>query len=412
MTSFASFALLSLRNIGVPSTKIPIDSTTFVLYVLPPLVCYILVAVLAVTPHTRTARVVLWPLVALLALRAGLSVDMSLGKTERKLNNIGLVILMISVAARTLDWTLAKGPLVRHLRPANSSPSTVMDALDLAANLRGHGWEWSPYRSYIPRETRPANRIAFVFCAFLSAVAHALICVGVGPIPELEGSTIFDETLLFPLRYLRATIITTLWFTTYAPYLPFLSLDSAQWPPAFNAPLLATSLSAFWGRRWHRFFRRIFLLSGYPLSPVLGRAGILIGTFFASAVFHHIVLITLNRQTEFWRMLVGFGMIPPAILAEVTFHQLTGKRVGGVVGWVWTMAWLTLSANVVIEGFARAGMAGCTSPFDSALPMRIPRTFGERFRHLVVCHPPLQIWILGSGGDTLNVVPHNRKTWT
>ena len=81
---------------------------------------------------------------------------------------------MFSVAVRTLDWTFAKEPLVRHLRPANSSPSTFMDALDLASNFRGHGWEWS-HRSYIPHETCPANRIAFVFCTFLSVVAHAWI---------------------------------------------------------------------------------------------------------------------------------------------------------------------------------------------------------------------------------------------
>ena len=127
---------------------------------------------------------------------------------------------MISIAGRTLGWALEKGPLVRNLRPTDSSPSTIMDALDLASNFRGHGWEWSHYQSYIPRETRSVNRIAFVFYAFVSAAAHALVSgafhravltlipAGIGPI--LETSTIFDETLPFLLRYLRATIISTL----------------------------------------------------------------------------------------------------------------------------------------------------------------------------------------------------------
>ena len=83
--SFVSFAVLSLRSaLGVPSIQIPIDGTTYVLYVLPPVVCYFVVALLAVTPQTRAVRVALWPLVALLALRAALSVDMSLGKPELK----------------------------------------------------------------------------------------------------------------------------------------------------------------------------------------------------------------------------------------------------------------------------------------------------------------------------------------
>ena len=91
--SFASFAVLSLRNpLGVPSTTIPIDGTTFVLYVLPPLVCYLAVALLAVTPQTHTLRIALWPLVALLALRAALSVDMSQGEPGQEFNNTNYVV--------------------------------------------------------------------------------------------------------------------------------------------------------------------------------------------------------------------------------------------------------------------------------------------------------------------------------
>ena len=297
---------------------------------------------------------------------------------------------MFSVATRTLDWALAKGPLVRHLRPANSSPSTIMDALDLVSNSRGHGWEWSGYRSYIPRETRPVNRTTFVFSAFISAVVHTLIfCasyrailtlapVGLGSIPQ--GSTIFDETLPFPVRYLRATIITML--STFAIYavpqigynlctisaILILGQDPAQWPPAFDNPWRATSLSDFWGRRWHQFFRHIFLLGGYPLSLVFGRAGIVIGSFLVSAVLHYITQLTLDGQVEFWRMLVGFGMMAPGILAERAYYQLTGRRVGGVVGWVWTMVWLLVWGNMIVEGFARAGMFGSVSFDDNALP--------------------------------------------
>ncbi|KAF8552008.1 hypothetical protein OG21DRAFT_1444205 [Imleria badia] len=405
--SFASFFVLSLRNaLGVPSTKIPIDGTTFVSYVLPPSICYFVVAFLAVIPQTRIVRVALWPLVALLALRAALSVDMSLGRLERKSLNIDLVLFMLTVAARTLDWTLAKEPLVRHLRPANSSPSTIMDTLDLVSNFRGHGWEWSGYRSYIPRETRPANRMAFVFLAFVSAVAHALICgalqraiLTLAPVGVFipGGSTIFDETLPSLVQYPRATIITTLtalaiytvlqmgYDLASIPAILVLGQDPAQWPPAFDAPWRATSLSNFWGRRWHQLLRHIFLvLGGYPLSLVLGRAGIVIGAFLASAVVHHIVLSTLNSQLEIWWMLVGFGMMAPGILAERVYHQLTGRRVGGVLGWVWAMSWLLLWGNVIVEGFARAGMFGCARFVDSALPVRIS------VEHLVI---DFEVWL-------------------
>ena len=300
---------------------------------------------------------------------------------------------MLTIAARTLDWTLAKEPLVRHLRPANSSPSTIMDALDLASNFRGYGWEWSGYQSYIPHETRSVNRIAFVFSAFTSAVVHCLICgalqrailtlapVGVA-IPE--GSTVFDETLPFLVRYLRATMITALtalgiyavlqmgYDLSTIPGILVLGQDPAQWPPAFDAPWRATSLNDFWGRRWHQVFRHVFLiLGGYPLSFVLGRAGVTIGAFLASAVVHHIVLVTLSSRVEFWWMLVGFGMMAPGVLAERAYLQLTGRRVGGMAGRIWTMAWLLLWGTVIVEGFARAGMFGSASFVDSGFPVRI-----------------------------------------
>lgn len=90
-----SFAALSLRNV-LGATKIPIDGTTFVSHVLPPLVCYFVVAFLAVSPQTRTVRRALWPLVALLALRAALCVDMSLDKPEQKFNNINFVVCIFN----------------------------------------------------------------------------------------------------------------------------------------------------------------------------------------------------------------------------------------------------------------------------------------------------------------------------
>ena len=65
-----------LGAIGVPTTKAPINVATFVSYVLPPLLFYFAMAVLAITPQTRALRVAFWPVVALLALRAAFSVDM------------------------------------------------------------------------------------------------------------------------------------------------------------------------------------------------------------------------------------------------------------------------------------------------------------------------------------------------
>ena len=297
---------------------------------------------------------------------------------------------MVSIASRTLSWTLAEKPLVRHLRPENSSPSTIMDALDLTTNFRGIGWDWSR-GMYVPRKTRPANRMAFVFCVILSGVGHAFVAgtlhraihtfaTGTRSIPEVF--TIFDETLPFFVRYFRSVIISTLAaFAIYAIIqlsydvwtligLLVFGQDPAQWPAAFNKPWCATSLSDFWGRRWHQFMRQTFLLGAYPLSVVFGRAGTIIGAFLASAFFHYFTMIVFNAHVEMWRMLVGFGMMGPGIIAERAYHKLTGKKVGGVAGWVWTMTWLLLWGNVMVDGFARSGMFGSSSPIDSQVPVR------------------------------------------
>ncbi|KAG9311266.1 hypothetical protein JVU11DRAFT_8352 [Chiua virens] len=287
--------MLSLWSaLDIPLTRIPIDGTTLVSHVFPPVVCSFLVAVLAVTPQTRTIRFALWPVVALLALRAALSVDVSFGKPEREFLNIDMVLSMVYIGTRTLEWSLAKEPLVRYLRPAKSTPSTIMDALDLVSNLRGHGWEWAR-GSPIPRETRPTDRPAFLLYTLLSALAHALICGALhravlslapgGTGPVLEGSTILDDSLPLLVCYFRASFISVLCaFAIYAvlqmaydlatiPAILFLGQDPAQWPPAFDAPWYATSLSDFWGRRWHQWFRQTFLLLGSPLSFLFGTIG-------------------------------------------------------------------------------------------------------------------------------------------
>lgn len=299
---------------------------------------------------------------------------------------------MLAITARTLDWTLTQGPLVRHLRPPNSPPSTIMDTLDLISNFRGIGWDWSGYRSYVPRDIRPTHRALFVLHTLVSAAVHSLIYdashravhilapAGVDT-ASAYGSTIFDATLPFPVRYARATLISllaasTIYAVMHSTYdvctafgVLFLAQHPAQWPPAFDAPWRATSLRDLWGRRWHQFFRHIFLLGGRALAPMFGRAGWIAGTFGASVVWHYVSLLDLDGEPPFRRMLMGFGMMALGILLERAFRQVTGRRVGGFAGWAWTMLWLMVWGNVIVEGFARGGMFGCWSALEGVSPL-------------------------------------------
>ncbi|KAF8838747.1 hypothetical protein BDN67DRAFT_971059 [Paxillus ammoniavirescens] len=385
-----SFAALSLSDVlQIPPTRVPIDPMNFISYVLPPVLSYFAVAILAVTPKTHSLRVALWPPVALLAWRAAMSLDLSFDIPQRKSLNINLASLMFIISTRTLEWTLQREPLKRHIRPAGATPSTIMDVVDLAVNLRGHGWDWSK-GLHVPRETRPSTYTRFVAYAMLSGGLHAFMC-GVlhtavqsfspDTFCSIIGGTIIDETLPFFARYLRASIISTLAaFAIYCaiqtaydlctiPAVLILRHDPAQWPPAFDRPWFATSVSDFWGRRWHQFYRRSFILGSYPFSLVFGRVGGIFGAFITSAVFHHVTLIMINGQMELWRMVVSFGMMAPAVIGERAFWQWTGRKVGGLVGWVWTMAWVNLWGTVMVDGWARAGMFGFPSVVDSATPV-------------------------------------------
>ena len=282
----------------------------------------------------------------------------------------------MAMATCSLHWALAKEPLVRWLRPMNSTPSTLMDAFDLVCNSRGYGWDWS-HGLHVPRETRPTDRTGFVSHVARSAVVRTIIynalCLslrwfspGLGAI---LGMSIFDETLPFYVRYLRSSVISIICCTASYTFLHIgydlytligvllLGQDPAQWPPGFDAPWRATSLAEFWGRRWHQWYRQFFLIQGgYPLSFVFGRVGMIIGTFLSSALYHHVVLCCLGNEGEFWKMVAGFGMMSLGVLAERSFKQLTGRKVCGSAGWVWTMAWLVLWGNLIIDGFVRSGV--------------------------------------------------------
>ncbi|KAI6138545.1 hypothetical protein BKA82DRAFT_4235258, partial [Pisolithus tinctorius] len=316
------------------SARVPLDIYTVFAYVLPLCLFYQLVAVLVILPGTRMLRIALWPLIVFLALRVAMFVDFSRGNPQWSCLNVGCVMVVFCIVIRTLDWAF---------RPVRPAASFVVDAIDLTVNV-----PFSP-------ET----------------------------LTVLSGGTIFDDTLPPLIRYARSSIISTVAaFVIYADIqgrydmgtfigVTVLQQDPAQWPPLFDAPWKATSLHDFWGYRWHQLVRRTFIvLGGRPLGFVFGRVGYVVGSFLASGVLHHLVLATLNQSVNWWTMLFSFGMMALGIIVEHTFTQMTGRKVGGWIGRVWTMAWLLVWGNMIVDGFARAGLFASWDPFITAAPAR------------------------------------------
>ncbi|KAI6147525.1 hypothetical protein EDD17DRAFT_78010 [Pisolithus thermaeus] len=266
---------------------------------------------------------------------------------------------MFCLVSRTLEWTLMKNPLKRHLRPAGSSPSIFTDALDLSTNVRGVGWNWSK-SVHFPPDTRPTSRVWFVGYVLLSAWYHNVLC-GASHLaiqafsPETftvpSGGTIFDPTLPPLIRYVRSRIITVIDAVSIYVVIQLVYdiatligvvvfwQDPAQWPLAFDNPWKADSLRDFWGRRWYQFFRRTFVaLGGWPLRIAFGRVGYVLGSFLVSGVVHNVVVLMLDQNAGWWCMLLSFEMMAFGIILEDVFTRITGREVGGWVGRVWVMA--------------------------------------------------------------------------
>ena len=298
---------------------------------------------------------------------------------------------MFVLSARTLEWALAKEPLVRQLRPANSSPSIIMDAFDLTINLRGYGWNWSHGLS-CPQDTRPRNCFAFALYAAFSAVGH-LSMFGIcqraiisfrPPESTTTAFSLFDESLPLFMQYVRASVIVAFQYilsysSSQASYdigtiigVLFFGQEPAQWPPLFDAPWRSTSLTEYWGRRWHQWFRHTFLfVGGYPLAGLIGRPGILIGGFLASAVMHGILVLGGGNMEAARGVFLTLVMMIPLGLAERAFYRSTGKKVGGFAGAIWTVVCVLLSGTILFEGWMKTGAMGDENLIDGVRPVRM-----------------------------------------
>jgi alginate O-acetyltransferase complex protein AlgI len=98
-----------------------------------------------------------------------------------------------------------------------------------------------------------------------------------------------------------------------------------------HKPLLAASLTDFWGRRWNLAFRDLmhrFVLR--PLAPSLGMAGATMAVFVVSGIIHDVV-ISLAAGGGWGLPTVYFLIQGAGLLVE---RSRAGKRWGLARGWL------------------------------------------------------------------------------
>ena len=287
---------------------------------------------------------------------------------------------MACAAGRCISWSyqrVAYRRLYRVPGKKNTNENNrVWDALDLCFNLRGIGWSWSHGLQVVPRPTQSrrdfliSTLIHFFKCVIAVDHIHwAVQWFGPATIGSPHGGTIHHSLLPPFLGLLRSIILISLvgsllWFVLEMAY-DFFALIGVgvfnqhplQWPPLLDSPWLSSSLTELWTKRWHQTFRDIFIgVGAKPLSLLVGRVGWVMGGFSVSAILHYFGLWGLGRGTEFsgaggYFLIQGLGVV-----LEHLWKHFTGRRVGGLMGRVWTFAWAVGMAQDFLDAWLRRGI--------------------------------------------------------
>lgn len=309
---------------------------------------------------------------------------------------------MTVLSMRVVLWTFRIAPLKRtrvnqgiEKESSNhqSTAQVALDAADLTFGLRGYGWNFSR-GLIIPTEKRPTSpKSAFLKLTFASVVKHFLVfdflhfaaqSYSPATIGSPTGGTIFNPNLSPILRYLAASslslisglvvycAIRTIYDISTIIGILVLRQDPSQWPPVFDHPWSSSSLIEFWSRRWHQLFRDCFLgIGAQPLSLVAGRIGGVIGAFTVSGIMHELGLWGMGNGGDFRQVAGFFLMMGVGVILESSWRKVTGQRVGGTLGRIWTAFWLIGWGTMLTDAWCRKGLVGSVFLADSVRPSQL-----------------------------------------
>ena len=141
--------------------------------------------------------------------------------------------------------------------------------------------------------------------------------------------------------------------------------QSINCTPLFRAPLLSTSLTEFWGKRWNLASSEMTSLSVFrPIKSWLGRSaagtGVATGIAFLFSGLLHELAISVPVQAGFgfpllYFLLHGIGMLIEAMLDRHKVDILKRPWIGRV----WTWVWVLLPLPIL---FHRPFLVGCVWP--------------------------------------------------
>ncbi|POW07456.1 hypothetical protein PSTT_08258, partial [Puccinia striiformis] len=149
-------------------------------------------------------------------------------------------------------------------------------------------------------------------------------------------------------------------------------LNPYNYPPLFNTPWLRTSLTEFWGKGWQAVFRHHFLFCGaqpmykifHIFGPTIGKLAAVMGAMGLSAAMHEFCLVAVSELDPTFsssRMFLGQGV---GIALEAIFKLVTGHKVSGPLGWIWTFAFIIFNGRPMVDAWIQRGLGRGVLPIQ------------------------------------------------
>lgn len=375
-------------------------------------------------------RASLVPLASLLALRSGFAYyttangeSQLTGRAQHINLTVGCGVFCVIVWSLGWGLTLSRPRLkIAHAEPNGSEKKSLHDELptyfpgtkwplevDLLCNIRGVGWEHGvkdgapalPIPAYTAAQRREwvVSQLRSLLSYFVVYDAAAMLAVDTRVNPHANtpyGGTLWDTRrgsfgiagpyvfiFIASCCFVSAQYVTHSLMAIIAVGV-FGDMPSRWDPPAVKRMWVSTSVRDFWANRWHQYLRITFMTAGYwpvrfLLRPIVGRRAAsmaaVCGTFLVSGLIHEGGRMTMAPEPGFCLTSVTafFAIQPLAVFGEQLWESYTGRKVGDMIGWVWTISWMLGTAPMLFEMMVRDGMLssenmviGFTKPVTTA----------------------------------------------
>ncbi|KAJ7759240.1 membrane bound O-acyl transferase family-domain-containing protein [Mycena metata] len=255
-------------------------------------------------------------------------------------------------------------------------------ALKLTLNPRGIGWLHEPSHALPPKPT--ASRSSFMISQGIHLAFHTILLLAVGraitSVPTLQRGSHGMGSSGWSLRLLSVFLLGTSLYTSACLRgcifrLLFVGLkvwQPEECPYLFDSVQHAYTVRNFWGKFWHQILRRLLLshARAFAHRVALLRPGSVMSAyvqlfvaFFLSGVIHHLgqYMLTRDYLNPFSRGPLIFFLAQAVVITLEDIVIALGRKVGlkskgwKVLGFIWVLAWFTLSVPVWMDQQIAAG---------------------------------------------------------